>query len=82
VTFEDAKRRIGDRVCLEGNIQIGDLYHDPTDVLVEKVQRTIDTGAPGGGFILCPTASPHTAELTPQTVKNYLAMIETAVQSW
>lgn len=82
VTFEDAKRRIGDRVCLEGNIQIGDLYHDPTDVLVEKVKRTIDAGAPGGGFILCPTASPHTAELTPQTVKNYLAMIETAASYW
>jgi hypothetical protein len=82
VTFADAKRRIGDQVCLEGNIQIGDLYHDPTDVLVEKVKRTIDAGAPGGGFILCPTASPHTAELTPQTVKNYLAMIETAVESW
>lgn len=82
VTFEDAKRRIGDRVCLEGNIQIGDLYHDPTEVLVEKVKRTIDAGAPGGGFILCPTASPHTTELTPQTVKNYLAMIETAVESW
>lgn len=82
VLFEDAKRRIGDRVCLEGNIQIGDLYHDPTDVLVEKVSRTIDAGAPGGGFILCPTASPHTAQLTPLTVKNYLAMIETAVAYW
>ncbi len=82
VTFEEAKRRIGDRVCLEGNIQIGDLYHDPTDVLVEKVKRTIDAGVPGGGFILCPTASPHTEELTAQTVKNYLAMIETAVESW
>lgn len=82
VTFEDAKRRIGDRVCLEGNIQIGDLYHDPTDELVEKVKRTIDAGAPGGGFILCPTASPHTAELTPLTVRNYLAMIETAIDAW
>ena len=82
VPFEDAKRRIGDRVCLEGNIQIGDLYHDPTDVLVEKVKHTIDVGAPGGGFILCPTASPHTTELTSLTVKNYLAMIETAVESW
>lgn len=82
VTFAEAKRRIGDRVCLEGNIQIGDLYHDPTDVLVDKVRRTIEAGAPGGGFILCPTASPHTAELTPLTVTNYLAMIETAVESW
>ncbi len=82
VPFEDAKRRIGDRVCLEGNIQIGDLYHDPTDVLVEKVKRTIDVGVPGGGFILCPTASPHTAELTPQTVKNYVAMVQTAAEMW
>ncbi|NLO08164.1 MAG: hypothetical protein GX131_20255 [candidate division WS1 bacterium] len=80
VPFEDAKRRIGDRVCLEGNIQIGDLYHDPTDVVIEKVKRTIEVGVPGGGFILCPTASPHTAELTPLTVRNYLAMIETAVE--
>ncbi len=79
VTFEDAKRRIGDRVCLEGNIQIGDLYHEPTEVVVEKVRHTCEVGAPGGGFILCPTASPHTAELTDLTVANYLAMIETAV---
>ncbi len=80
VTFEDAKRRIGDRVCLEGNIQIGDIYHDPTDVLVEKVRHTCEVGVPGAGFILCPTASPHTAELTDLTVANYLAMIETGVE--
>ena len=81
VEFADAKRRIGETICLEGNIQIGDLYHDPTEVLVEKVKRTIETGAPGGGFILCPTASPHTRELSALTVNNYLAMIETAVES-
>ncbi len=80
VPFEDAKRRIGDHVCLEGNIQIGDLYHDQTDVLAQKVRQTIEVGAPGGGFILCPTASPHTEELTALTVKNYLAMIETALE--
>lgn len=79
VTFAEAKRRIGDRVCLEGNIQIGDLYHDPTELVVAKVRATCEVGAPGGGFILCPTASPHTAELTDLTVANYLAMIETAV---
>lgn len=80
VIFADAKRRIGDRVCLEGNIQIGDLYHDPTEVVVAKVRATCEVGAPGGGFILCPTASPHTAELTDLTIANYLAMIETAVE--
>jgi len=78
----EAKRRIGDWVCLEGNIQIGDLYHDPTDVFVEKVRETIEVAAPGGGFILCPTASPHTEVLTDQTVRNYVALVETAVSMW
>jgi len=80
VPFADAKRRIGDRVCLEGNIQIGDLYAAPTDELVAQVRHAIEVGAPGGGFILAPSASPHTEVLTDHTVTNYLAMIETAAE--
>jgi hypothetical protein len=79
VPFEEAKRRVGDRICLEGNIQIGDLYSAPTEHVVEEVRHAIRVGAPGGGFILAPSASPHTEVLTAQTVANYLAMIETAV---
>ncbi len=75
-----AKRRVGDRVCLEGNIQIGDVYAAPTARVVDLVKRAIDDAAPGGGFILCPTASPHTEVLTNLTVRNYVAMVETAVQ--
>jgi hypothetical protein len=37
-------------------------------------------GAPHGAFILCPTASPHTEVLTDLTVRNYVAMVETAVE--
>lgn len=80
VELADAKRRIGDRVCLEGNIQYGDLCTMPTPQLVELVKRTLDAGAPGGGFILAPTASPYTEVLTDQTVRNYVAMVETAVE--
>jgi len=78
--FEEAKRRIGGEVCLEGNIQIGDLYDAPTEEVVAEVRYAIEVGAPGGGFILAPSASPHTAVLSDRTVKNYLAMIETAVE--
>ncbi len=78
----EAKRRIGHRVCLEGNIQIGDIYRDPTDTLVAKVREAIEVGAPGGGFILCPTASPHTEVLPDQAVRNYLALVETAASMW
>jgi len=80
VPLAEAKRRIGDKVCLEGNVQIGDVYAMPTAQLVDRVKRAIDDGAPGGGFVLCPTASPHTRMLTDLTVRNYVAMIETAVE--
>lgn len=80
VELADAKRRIGDEVCLEGNIQIGDIYATPTTKLVEMVKRAIDDAAEGGGFILCPTASPHTTVLTDLTVRNYVAMVETAAE--
>lgn len=80
VPLAEAKRRIGGKVCLEGNVQIGDVYAMPTEQLVDRVKRAIDDGARGGGFILCPTASPHTRVLTDLTVRNYVAMIETAVE--
>ena len=76
----EAKRRIGDRVCLEGNVQIGDIYALPTHRLLDAVRKAIDDGAPGGGFILCPTASPYTQVLTDLTVRNYVAMIQTAAE--
>ncbi len=80
VPLAEAKRRIGQHICLEGNIQIGDIYALPTPQLVELVKRAIDDGAPGGGFILCPTASPYTEVLTDLTVRNYVALVETAVE--
>lgn len=76
----DAKRRVAGRICLEGNIQIGELYAAPTERVVALVQETMRAGKPGGAFILCPTASPYTPTLSHQTVANYLAMIETAVR--
>ena len=80
VPLADAKRRIGSQVCLEGNIQIGDIYAMPTPQLVEMVKQAIGDAAEGGGFILCPTASPHTEVLTDLTVRNYVAMVETGVE--
>jgi len=80
VDLADAKRRVGGELCLEGNIQIGELYAAPTDQVVTLVEDAIAAGKPGGGFILCPTASPHTPTLSHLTVNNYLAMIKTAAR--
>jgi hypothetical protein len=80
VVLADAKRRVGRDLCLEGNLQIGELYAAPTEALVHLVKETMRDGKPGGGFILCPSASPHTRTLSDLTVRNYLAMIETGVR--
>jgi uroporphyrinogen-III decarboxylase len=80
VVLSEAKRRVGRELCLEGNIEIGELYAAPTDSVVKLVQEAMADGKPGGGFILCPSASPHTPTLTHLTVNNYLAMIETGVK--
>jgi len=80
VVLAEAKRRVGEDLCLEGNIQIGDLYGSPTETVVRVVEEAFAAAKPGGGFILCPSASPHTPKLTDLTVQNYLAMIETAVR--
>ncbi len=80
VTIEEAKQRLGGEICIEGNIQIGDLYAAPTQYIIDEVKRNIDVAGPGGGYVLAPTASPYTEVLEPQTVKNYVAMVETAVE--
>lgn len=79
VTLGEAKARVGDRICLEGNTQIGDIYAAPTEAIVEQTRAAIRDAGPTG-FILCPTASPHTEVLPDQAVRNYTAMIETARQ--
>jgi len=80
VDLADAKRRVGKQLCLEGNIEIGELYAAPTETVVALVTEAMAAGKPGGGFILCPSASPHTVTLSHLTVTNYLAMIDTAVK--
>jgi uroporphyrinogen-III decarboxylase len=80
VELADAKRRIGGRVSLEGNIQIGDIYAGEEHEVRDAVKRAIDAAAPGGGFVLCPTASPFTPVLPERALRNYIAMIETGVQ--
>jgi len=72
--IKEVKQHCGDRVCIIGNIDCGELLSRGT---VEQVERTVrqciaDAG-PGGGFILCSSNSIHSS-VNPQ---NYLAMVRT-----
>lgn len=78
VTLADVKLRIGHRITLMGAIQ--SLYletADPQDMR-QHVRDAIDAGAPGGRFVLLPTAAPFMVPLTDRCLANARIMYETA----
>lgn len=67
------KAAYGDRVCLVGNIDCGELLcHGTPEDVAEAVREAIRVAAPGGRFILSSSNSIH-ASVRPE---NYAAMIE------
>jgi uroporphyrinogen-III decarboxylase len=75
VDLRDAKRRIGERVCLVGNIQYEDLASSSVEGVEALVKQAISQGAPGGGFILALCAAPYQVPLPPKTARNMIAML-------
>ncbi len=76
LTLAGARARVRGRMCFEGNIQVGDLYAAPEAHVRAAVRTAVDQAGRDGAFILCPTASPHTQQLSCQTVTNYLAYVD------
>ena len=69
----EVKAAYGDRVCLMGNIDCGELLSHGTVTQVEEaVRECIAAAAPGGGFILSSSNSIHSS-VDPD---NYLAMVQ------
>lgn len=69
------KRLAGDRVCLVGNIDCGELLpHGSPEEVTEAVRRAIEDAGEGGGFILSSSNSIHSS-VRPS---NYVAMLEAA----
>jgi hypothetical protein len=71
VALADVKRRVGNRMCLIGNVQIGDVINGEPAEVDARVREAVRAGAPGGGFILSITASPYEDELSGLTLENY-----------
>lgn len=81
ITLAEAKARVGDRMALEGNIEQGDFYRVAPEKMDELVREAIGQGAPGGGFILCPTSSPwQSATVDGKTIGNYTAFVEAGLK--
>lgn len=63
----EARRKVGDRLCLVGNIDVTHILTDATREEVEEAVRKAAADAAGGGFILAPT---HThASINAQNVR-------------
>lgn len=80
ISFPEAKRILGGSICLMGNVQES-LFelNTPEDVAAE-VRRVKEIGAPGGRFVLMPTATPITVPLPSRLEENLLAFLETGLE--
>ena len=79
ITLRDAKAYVRGKICIEGNMQIGDLMRLTSAEIRDKTAEIIADAAEGGGLILCPTASPYTPVLDDRQLENYRAFIHTAL---
>jgi uroporphyrinogen decarboxylase len=74
--IEDAKKRVGDRLCVMGNISNDLLMTGTPDEVAYLTKQRLKTLGPGGGYCLGSGNSvPSWAK-----IENYRAMIETGLQ--
>jgi len=80
VTAAEAKAAIGGKVCIEGNIQVGDLFTLPPAEIERQVRQLILDAGPTG-LIVAPSASPYAPVATPRMLANYRRMVLTALHA-
>jgi len=80
ITPREAKAAVRGRICLEGNIQIADMYDLPPAAIREQTAALIaDVFDDRRGLIVSPTASPFIRGAGETAFPRYQAMIETVL---
>lgn len=79
LTLKEAREIVGDRLCLEGNLEPDDMARAPAGVIREQVARAMEA-AQGGGFILLAPFFLQSATASEQMVRNYLVAIEAGLR--
>jgi len=80
VELAEVKKRVGDRLCLFGNIELKLLERGTPDDVEAEVKRSMDAAKPGGGYVLLPTSIPYGSPLSEKTEENYLRYIDAALK--
>jgi uroporphyrinogen decarboxylase len=78
ITLAETKQRVGDRICLFGNLQARLLESATPDEVEHKVRECMASAKEGGGFVIMPTAAPFSCPLPKKIEENYLHFIEVA----
>lgn len=76
VTLADAKKLAAGRMCLEGNIQWGDVITSSPDEVRRMTRAALEEGRPGGAFILSLTAGLHGPFLSDEDFERLAAFID------
>jgi len=79
VAAAEAKAVLRGRVCIEGNVQVGDLFTLEPEAIERQVVQLIADAGEGGGLIVAPTASPYQPICPDRTRANYERMIRTVL---
>jgi len=82
VTAAEARKILGDRVCIEGNIQISNMYECTPQQIYDETKALIrDAYINNKGLIICPTASPYIPGEGENCFAQYKAMVDAAVST-
>jgi len=76
VTLPELKRRAGDHMCLMGYIEAWDLELGSREVVDSKVEEAVSEGAPGGGYIMLPSATPIVSPLPRNIEENLIQYLQ------
>ena len=71
----NAKRRVGGRLCLEGNFECYEFDNLTADAMRERVRQTMADAKEGGGYIVACASAP-TQPMTPRSVEALVAFAE------
>jgi uroporphyrinogen-III decarboxylase len=76
----EAKRLIGNKCCLCGNLQMKLLELGSPDDVRKAVIQCMQAAKKNGGFVIMPTDAPLGSRLSPQLETNYRVFIETSLE--
>ena len=77
ITPAEAKAMARGKLCLEGNLQIGDMYDRTPDEIREQTEALIRAAFDDrSGLIVCPTASPYIRGAGDVCYERCVAMVE------